>query len=402
MFSRGVNMYTITIIGGGFAGIQAARSAAQRMPTASVTLIDANPYATMVPALPDVLSGRFTDEVLTRPLDEIVGSRCSVVTDRVTRVDLNGKTVHGEHGTYRYDSLVVAAGSVSTPAPWDTTVLPAWSVATLDAANALRAEIERRLARKDRITVVIAGAGYTGLESAAALRESFEEERCRIVVVDPAAEILTMVSPAERERIRGWLDTRGVHLELETTVATVGHDELVLSSGERIADPIAIWAGGMRASGLDLSPGPQRSRDGRMETNEQLQLSGHPEVFVAGDLAALHDDIGVLRRAVNFAFYSGRTAGANAGRFLQEKRLKRFSPTDLGWIIPLSGESAGRLFGAVRVGGRLGTRLHYAMCGFRHFGSRQAWNFYLTALNLRRRMHPLSVPDSERVSPVAR
>ena len=395
-------MYTITIIGGGFAGIQAAKRAARRMPEASITLIDANPYATMVPALPDVLSGRFADDALVRPLDEVVGNRCTVVTDRVTSVDLDDRSVHGERGTYPYDSLVIAAGSEVAPAPWNTAALPAWTVASLGQADALRDEIERRLGEQEQITVVIAGAGYTGLETAVALREGVSRERCRIVVVDPAPGVLPMTNDAERERLIAWIEKREVELKLETTVASVASDELTLSDGERISHPIAVWAGGMRANGLTVTPEPTgRIRDGRLEMSDQLQLPDRPEVFVAGDVAALSSNESILRRAVNFAFYSGRTAGENAARLLRGEKLRTFSPVDLGWIIPLSGESTGRLFGAIRVGGRLGTRLHYLMCGFRHFGARQAWQFYLTALNLKRRTRPLEARHPTGVSPVA-
>jgi NADH:ubiquinone reductase (H+-translocating) len=390
---RGAEMDTLTIIGGGFAGIQAARAASRAYPQMSIRLIDRNSYATMIPALPDILSGRFPADALIRPLADLLPPNCELIAERVTGVDLVSRTVRTETGTVSYDALVLAAGSTPARPPWDTDVVPAFGVQTLEQALELRDEFERRLATRQPLSVIVAGGGYTGLETAIALRDGCREpDRCEIRVVDPAGSLLPMITDAERERLLAFISSRGITVQTGTTINRVERSGAHLSDGTTVTDPLLIWAGGMRAEPVLNTERADSSRDGRLAVTPTLALPDHPEVFVAGDLAALAKDDQILRRAVNFAYYSGRAAGKNAARHLKGTRGETFSPVDLGWVIPLSDESAGRIFGAIRVGGKLGTRLHYLMCGFRHFGPKQAWAFYSAALALNRRMRPIGTP----------
>jgi hypothetical protein len=97
---------------------------------------------------------------------------------------------------------------------------------------------------------------------------------------------------------------------------------------------------------------------------------------------------------VNFAYYSGKRAGANTAAHLRGRDTRAFSPVDLGWVIPLGTTSVGKAFGWMPLGGRMGLRMHYAMCGFRHFGGGEARHFYASALALRRRPDALPAADA--------
>ncbi len=83
----------VVIIGGGFAGIQAARSVRRRNREALITLIDRTGNATMLPALPDLLSGRIHREALYRPVREVLDPSIEVVVADVRRVNLDGRSV---------------------------------------------------------------------------------------------------------------------------------------------------------------------------------------------------------------------------------------------------------------------------------------------------------------------
>ncbi len=214
-----------------------------------------------------------------------------------------------------------------------------------------------------------------------------------------------MASDRERRRVRDYLAERGVELKLGTTTAGPAEGAakaeqqavgLRLSDGSEIPNALVCWAAGMRAVDVGLEEQLDHARDGRIYTNEFLQAPGYPEVMLAGDSAALTRDGAVVRRAVNFAFYSGRRAGQNLAAYLTDGSMKPFRPVDLGWIIPLGDASIGRLFGTVPVGGRFGSRLHYIMTGFRHFGGGRAGEFYRTAFRLRRRP---DLPSASEASP---
>ncbi|MFW6213480.1 MAG: NAD(P)/FAD-dependent oxidoreductase [Spirochaetota bacterium] len=393
-------MDTITIIGGGFAGVQAARAARRSHPSAHVQLIDDSGDATMIPSLPDLFSGRLNDEALSRPLGEVAGDEFTYVRGRVHEIDLDKRVVSGVkmQADFEpvYDVLVIATGSVPSQRPAALRSAPAFTVHSLEAARALREELAARLSTAEELNVVIAGAGYTGIETAVAIRDGVpDRDRLKITLVDAATDILPMLSESERQRVHGYLRERSIDLKLSTLVDRASSREVLLGDGTRFHNALLIWSAGMVGAAPRLSVEVEATRDGRIITNEYLQLPSHPEVFIGGDLAAIKKRDALTRRAVNIAHYSGRRAGQNAARMLQGRRLRTFTPVDLGWVIPLGGTSSGKIFGVIRVRGNLGLRLHYIMCGFRHFGGGRASHFYKTAFRLSQSTQNL-VPERKR------
>ncbi len=392
-------MKKILVLGGGFAGIQAAR-ALRGTRDAQVRMVSQTGDATMVPALPDVLAGRFTPEQLRRPLGDILPEDVELTRDTVRSVDLNARTVTGAGDTYRYDALVVALGSEPAPAPQFLSEFSVHSVHSLESTMELRRAVQNRLG-EDAFDIAVVGAGYTGLETAAAIRHGTGDHAVRITVVDAAPEILPMLKERQRSRVLTYLSAReidvrpGVSLQGVRDREGVRDSTLFLSDGTALKNPLVIWAAGMRASTVAFSGEISRSADGRVRTEDTLRVPGYPEVYVAGDAAALHRNGRDLRRAVNFAYYSGHRAGKNVARYLAGKPQKRFVPVDLGWVLPIVHTSAGRIFGTVPVGGGPGLRMHYFMCGYRHFGGGRGLPFFATALCLRRRPYPI-VPATPR------
>lgn len=406
----------VYVIGGGFAGVEAARTVARRSPRARIRLIDRNPYATMVPALPDVVSGRVRVDAIAHSLEEAVGAGpradgapaagseagpgVEVITDEVERLDLVSRRIHGRETTYDYDYLVIASGSSPAYFGFEATDGTLHTVHSLETARRFRGAVESHLHGAPTAPIVIVGAGYTGLEVAACLTAGATEAGARpaITVVDVADNILGFLTDGERRRIRSYFDSIGVEIRTATALESYYGGTAVLSDGTHIADSLVCWAAGMRAQPLPIDGEVERTRDGRLHTTAALQLPQHPEVFAAGDAAALWKGDTTARRAVNFSYYSGRRAGANVAAAIAGRPLRDFRPVDLGWIIPLGEESVGRVFGAFRVGGSIGLRMHYLMCGFRHFAGARAGEFYRTALRLSRRPDPLDpgrAPEGE-------
>ncbi|TVQ37514.1 MAG: hypothetical protein EA384_11645 [Spirochaetaceae bacterium] len=382
----------VFVVGGGFAGLQAVKALTRRRPRARITLVDSNPYATMLPALPDVLSGRINRNALIRPFNEIISPRrVRVLTDEVTSVDAPRRTIYGRQQSYRYDYLILTSGS--TPRYYGFAPLKGQlhSVHSYGAANALRNAVVEQVRSTARCSLVVVGAGYTGLEVAASLHHGLAPNgvQFQITVIEVADEILPFLKPTERQAAREFFGSIGVDLRSGVSLQRYADGTAELSDGTRVENALVCWAAGMQAECHNLTGTVERTEDGRLGTNDYLQLPAHPEVFVAGDAADLHKGDRSVRRAVNFAYYSGRTAGRNVAARLAGRPLRAFRPVDLGWVIPLGGISWGRIFGGIPVGGRFGLRLHYAMAGFRHFGAADAVEFYKTAFNLSRRPDPI-------------
>lgn len=385
----------VCVVGGGFAGVQAVRALQRRAPHARVTLIDRNPYATLIPALPDVLSGRVEQQSIIRPFAGIFNADVKVATDTVNRIDPGQRTIQGVAGEYPYDYLILAAGSTPEFYGFRPDGGELHTVDTYAGAQALRAAFVSHVQRDARGNVLVVGAGYTGLEVAAclSLATRTRDAAPRITVVEAASQILPFLSDVERERILSYLDSRGIELRTNTRLQRVFDGCAQLTDGTRLENALVCWAAGMRSAAPEFITAPgagvQTASDGRIVTEPTLRLPGYPEVYVAGDAAVLQANGSVVRRAVNFAYYSGRCAGRNVAAAINGRPAADFRPVDLGWVIPLGEISVGRVFGSLRVGGRLGLRMHYAMSGFRHFGGSNALEFYRTALRLSREPDPL-------------
>ncbi|MDA3949683.1 MAG: FAD-dependent oxidoreductase [Spirochaeta sp.] len=385
-----MNGIQFVVVGGGFAGVQAVRAIRRRCRHGHIHLIDQSGSATMVPALPDLLSGRVRRAAMARPLEEIFDESVTRSISVVRRVDMAAQTVETETETVHYDALVLAQGSTPTSPPEILREHRVYTVNTLTAATVLRDAVADKLRLGITPHVVVVGAGYTGLETAVALRHGTRTAAApRVTVVDMASKILSMLSARRREQVSRYIADQGIDLRTGIGVSNADAGSITLTDGTRITAPMICWAAGMRAAPIELAGEVEATRDARIETNAFLQVPGHPAVFVAGDAAALRRDGSVVRRAVNFAHYSGRRAGANAAAFVSGKRLRAFTPVDLGWVIPLGSMSVGSIFGGIPVGGALGLRMHYIMSGFRHFGGGRAGEFYRTAAHLRRQPEPL-------------
>lgn len=383
----------IVIVGGGFAGVQAAKGARSVRPGADITVIDPAGAATMLPALPDLLSGRVRKQFLSRPHREIFDAGVRTIAGAAQAVDLEQRTVTTDEGKLSYDALVLAAGSVPSKTPPALQSIETYTVHSLDAAARFRSAVETRIGDEDPISILIVGAGYTGLETAVALRHGLSQTGpAQITVIDLAPSILPMVSDRSRERILNYLKNQEIDVRLNTGITEVlgsgASARVTLSDGSELSAPLVCWAAGMRATPIDVSPKTETTADGRFVTDESLGVPGYSGVFAAGDAAALMRNGSVLRRAVNFAYYSGRRAGQNAARVLSGIPPRPFTAVDLGWVIPLGDTSVGRVFGAFRVGGRPGLRMHYLMSGFRHFGGGYGGEFLRTAFHLRRQPEP--------------
>ncbi len=378
----------IIVLGGGFAGMQATKALIRNAPDSDITLIDRNPYATMLPALPDVLSGRVKREAITRSFSEIFGNHVTCVQDECKSIDLPGQKIKGTTDTFSYDYLIIAAGSKPNYFGFQPEGGVLHTLDSFPAAEQLRQTITHAVSEESPRPLIIVGGGYTGLEAAACVRHGYEgdSESMPVIVLEKQNDILPMVSEQERARVHAYLESIDVELRTGTSLERLTDDRAILSDGSEVKNPVVCWTAGMQGSSGDKDGDLPVTRDKRLRTNEFLQVDGHPEVYVAGDDAALSDGDTVLRRAVNFAFYSGYRAGRNCAAQIQGRRQRPFRPTDLGWVIPLGDMSLGRVFGGIPIGtGSLGLRMHYAMSGFRHFGPKQRWEFFKTAVFLGRK-----------------
>src|SRR5512133_409058 len=363
----------VIIVGAGFAGIQAARVLTRSVNVQTV-LIDKNSHTTMLPALPDVATGFMKEALVCYPVLNTAGRKITYVNKMVESVNLNEKTVHTGDTVYHYDSLIIAAGSTPSPVKLPGEQASFFhQLGSFDDARKLKNAFNDYLERTSEPRLLFAGTGYTGIELAVCLQaraQATGAKKCPVIMVDPAEQILPFLSESERSYVLELIASRGITVRTGVTITSIDAAGSRLSNGEAISAPFAVWSAGSIAALPEVVGDLERKKDGRIVVNKYLQPKGYPEVFIAGDAAAVPDRQGQpLRKSVNYAYYGGKTSGGNCARFLSGKQLHTFAIPDLGWVIPLHDAGLARLFNRFTMHGTLPLRLHYFMCGFRNYGA---------------------------------
>lgn len=291
-------MAAVVVIGSGFAGLWAALGAARRLDeldvppgTVDITVLSAKPFH-------DIRVRNYEAELSNSriPLADLLDPvGVAHVTAEVTAIDTDARIVTATGGaTYGYDRLVLASGSqLVKPAVGGLREF-AFDVDTYDGAVALQQHLQELAA--DRVTpasatVVVAGAGLTGIETACELpnrlRALFSRHGIpgRVVLVD-RNEVGSDMGASARPVIEKALSDNGIEIRTGAHVAAVGERWVSLSSGEELEAGTVVWCAGMRASPLTEQLPVLRDSSGRLPVDDYLRVVGIPAVFAAGDVAA--------------------------------------------------------------------------------------------------------------------
>jgi NADH dehydrogenase len=353
------------IVGGGFAGRQACR--ALRKTDTEILLFDPRNTTVMLPALPDLAGGWLDERFLFQSLETLLPPTVRHIRKTVTSIDLDTKTLTAGDETVAFDTLLIAAGSVTDFHGFDQHREQIYHLDSLETARHIRDDFGSYLLQNTAPHVVMAGGGYTGLELAASLyyRARAANKPCRVTVIDPGKEILPFLPEEKRSYIKRFLEGTGITVFPETRVT--GFDGKNVTAGDQTFENVFFcWAGGSTFAVPEIKGCVERLCDGRLKVNPDLSLPNYPDVFAAGDSAAFEQNNQALRKAINFAWYEGKCAGKNIVRKLRGLETKPFRPFDAGWVIPLHDDSVGQLFSRIWIKGKSGLRLHYFMCGFRN------------------------------------
>ncbi|MBI0331300.1 NAD(P)/FAD-dependent oxidoreductase [Burkholderia plantarii] len=319
----------IVVIGAGFAGMWSALGAARLLDGHSrtdveIVVIAPEPVLHVRPRLYEKNPGAMKAPLLA--LFDAVGVK--FVAGYVTRIDTENRRVgiadigaDAQSRDLGYDRLVLAAGSRLAVPPVEGLAQHAFNVDQADSAVELEAHIRGLAARPasaGRNTVVVAGAGFTGIETAAELparlREALgAEATVEVILVDRAAELGPDLGPGPRPVITEALSELGVTWKLGAGVASVDAHGVTLADGERIAADTVVWTAGVRASALTAQIPAGRDALGRLRVDANLKVEGVDAVFATGDCAyAATDDAGNhAMMSCQHAMGLGRSAGHN-------------------------------------------------------------------------------------------
>jgi NADH dehydrogenase len=373
--------HRVVVVGGGFGGLPACRFLGRE--PVDVTLVDRRTHHLFQPLLYQVATGILSTGQVSPPLRHVLRKQDNVRVElgEVTGFDLrarvvNASSIGGDTRRLAYDSLIVAAGVNQSYFGHDNLALFAPGMKTIDDALELRRRIFGAFEmaevatdpdeQRQWLTVVVVGAGPTGVELAGQVRElatrslrrdfrSFDPATVRVLLLDGGPEPL----PAFGHRLSGKaseaLEHLGVELRMDTRVTDIdpGGVEVQTAEGtERIEARTVVWAAGVQASPLAAqlaeASGAQTDRVGRVAVLPDLTLPGHPEVFCVGDMATLNQLPGVAEVAMQGSLHAAATI---ARRLRGDDEAKPFKYRDLGSVATIGRFRAVVSIGRVRMSG---------------------------------------------------
>jgi NADH:ubiquinone reductase (H+-translocating) len=290
----------VLVLGSGFAGLWAALGAARRLDElgagsddVQVTVISGQPYHDI--RVRNYESDLTQCRIRLRDLLDPVG--VGHVTADVTAIDPESHTVTTSVGTRAYDRLVVALGSRVVHPDIPGLREFGFDVDTYDGAMRLGrhlTELASRPATPSASTVVVVGAGLTGIETACELptrlRALSPDTSPQVILIDHNAHVGSDMGTSARPVIEAALAANGVKSRLGVSVTAVSESGVTLSTGETLPASTVVWCVGMRANPLTADLGVARDRLNRVTVDDYLRVVGVRDVFAAGDVAAARMD----------------------------------------------------------------------------------------------------------------
>lgn len=352
----------VVIIGAGFVGLNCAKELGN-VPGIQVTILDRRNHHLFQPLLYQVAMAGLSPADIAAPIRSILRSYQNIETLQtvVTSIDVEKNTVTCDAGEFAYDYLVVGAGAKHSYFGKEIWEEYAPGLKTLSQATEIRSRVllafedaekcrdpERR---RQLLTFVIVGGGPTGVELAGAMGEmtrytltkefrNIDSRQTRIILIEGGPRILPSFSVKHSAQATRVLEKLGVQVWTNCRVTDV-NAEGVAAGTEFIRAGTVMWAAGVRANSLAEKSGWEVDRAGRAIVQADLSIPGHPNVFVAGDMAHVLDQKGNLVPGMApGALQQGRYLGKLICAELHGKPRKAFQYWDKGQMATIGRSQA--------------------------------------------------------------
>jgi NADH:ubiquinone reductase (H+-translocating) len=351
----------VVVLGGGFGGLATVRELERLLPARAnvrVTLVNRDNYFLFTPMLHEVAASDLDITTIVNPLRKLV-RRTAVLTGTVERIDTAARTVTVSHADgghshdLRYDHLVIALGAVTNFFGIPGMDERAITMKSLGDAIELRNRLIQHLEEADfecnasirapLLTCVVAGGGFAGVETVAAVNDflraalrfypNLAPDDLRVMVVHPGEFLLPELGEALGRYARERLAERGVEIALGTRVAGLDGDAVVLSDGRRVDARTVVWTAGNAANPV-LRDMPCATERGRVVVDAYLRVPTLPGVWALGDCAHIADPTtgGAFPPTAQHALREGRCAARNIVAELEGRPPGPFAFSTIGLL----------------------------------------------------------------------
>jgi len=360
-------MTSVVIVGSGFTGFECARHLARKLrrhgkdaASVDISIISPVDYMLYTPLLPDVAGGLVDARFVAIPLANALRG-VQQIRGRVDGVDFDGHTVtftdpEERARTLPWDRLVLTPGSVTKLFDVPGLADHARGLKSTAEALYLRDHVLEQLELADvdddpgraaaRRTIVVVGASYSGTELAVQLRAladsaanqmNFDPSDVRFVLLDLAEQVMPEVGEKLGAAAQRVLKSRGIDVRLGVTLKEVHAEHVVLSDESLIRTHTVAWVTGVTGAPLIENLGLETEK-GRLKVQTDLQVPGHPDVFAAGDAAAVPDVTQpgkITPPTAQHATRQGKVLAHNVAASLGYGEKKNYKHRNMGLVVDL-------------------------------------------------------------------
>ncbi len=345
------NVPHVVIVGGGFAGLEAAKAFKGAM--VRVTLVDRRNHFLFQPLLYQVATATLSPGNIASPLRHILRNvpNVEVLLGEVDGVDVAGKKVELTDGEIPFDYLIVAAGASHSYFGHDEWAEHAPGLKSIEDATDIRRRVllafeaaEREAdpkARRDWTTFVVVGAGPTGVELAGSMSEiarndlvhefhGFNPARSRVILLEAGPRVLPAYPEDLSASAQKQLENLGVEVRLNTAVTGVDDGGVSTKDGYISARTI-LWGAGVQGSSIGEKLGAELDKNHRVKVGPDLSLPNAPDVFVVGDMISFTQKDGKpVPGVAPAAIQAGKLAAKNILKRIKGQPTTPFDYWDKG------------------------------------------------------------------------
>jgi NADH dehydrogenase len=385
----------IVILGGGYAGIEAAKKLSKRYKkneNVEITLIDKNTYHTLMTELHEVAGSRVEPDSVMVSYERIFSaSKVNLVTDFITGIDFEKRQLKSDKTVYDYDYMILGTGGAPEFFDIEGVQENSFSLWSLEDAMRIREHFEERfrLAAKEpdpevkarMLTFVVAGAGFTGIE----LIGEFIERRdvlcakyhipvsdVKMMVIEALDTVLPIIEENLRKKVIKYLEKKGTEIILGARITGAAEGKVILADGTEITTDTFVWTCGIHGSEftsrIDLTKGNTArgecsyastegihgmsgcrfdederyivGKRGRILVNEFMQTSDYDNVYAVGDNLWFLENEKVLPQIVETAIQTGETAARNIIADMEKAEKQPFKSNYHGFMVSIGGKYA--------------------------------------------------------------
>nr|WP_251549971.1 NAD(P)/FAD-dependent oxidoreductase [Neobacillus muris] len=369
----------IVILGAGYGGLMTTVRLQKQVGVneADIVLVNKNDYHYETTWLHEASAGTLHHDRVRYDIRDVIDrSKVDFIQDTVVEIKKDEKKVILENGEVDYDYLVISLGGEPETFGIQGLKEYAFGITNVNSSRQLREHIEYQFATYNmeaekndtRLTIVVGGAGFTGIEFLGELTNRIPElcreydidpHKVKIVCVEAAPTVLPGFDPELVKYAVSQLERKGVEFLIGTAIKECTPEGIFVAKGDEepyeIKAGTVVWAAGVRGNAIIEKSGFEAMR-GRVKVTPELRVPGYEDVFVIGDSSlVINEEINrPYPPTAQISMQQGENVAKNLAKLIRNNQdLEPFEFDNKGTVCSLGENDAiGVVFGKKLTGAK--------------------------------------------------